>query len=49
MDALRRSQRQLSNKADLDAMCLAELDRHRVYIAEHFEDLPEIQSWRWQP
>ncbi|MEO8699468.1 MAG: phosphoketolase family protein [Kofleriaceae bacterium] len=45
MDALRRSRRQLPNRAELDRACLAELDRHRAYITEHFEDLPEVQSW----
>jgi xylulose-5-phosphate/fructose-6-phosphate phosphoketolase len=49
MDALRRSRRQLPNKADLDRVCMAELDRHRAYIAEHFEDLPQIEGWTWQP
>jgi len=25
-----------------------ELTRHRAYITEHGEDMPEIQSWRWR-
>jgi xylulose-5-phosphate/fructose-6-phosphate phosphoketolase len=48
MDALRRSSRQLPNRPELERSCLAELARHRAYIAEHFEDLPEIQSWTWR-
>jgi xylulose-5-phosphate/fructose-6-phosphate phosphoketolase len=48
MDALRRSSRQLPNRPELDRACRAELARHRAYIAEHFEDLPDIQSWTWR-
>jgi xylulose-5-phosphate/fructose-6-phosphate phosphoketolase len=49
MDAIRRSRRPLARRAELDRMCLAELDQHRAYIAEHFEDRPEIRDWTWQP
>ena len=27
--------------------CETMLDRHRSYIVEHFEDLPEVRDWRW--
>ena len=23
------------------------MERHKLYIAEHGEDLPEIRDWRW--
>jgi xylulose-5-phosphate/fructose-6-phosphate phosphoketolase len=49
MDAVRRSRRPVARKDELDRGCLAELDRHRAYIVEHFEDLPEIRDWVWQP
>jgi xylulose-5-phosphate/fructose-6-phosphate phosphoketolase len=49
MDALRRSRRPLARRAELAGACEAELARHRAYIAEHFEDLPEIRDWTWQP
>jgi len=48
MDAIRRSRRPVARRAELDAMCLAQLAKHRLYIAEHFEDLPEIRDWQWQ-
>jgi xylulose-5-phosphate/fructose-6-phosphate phosphoketolase len=47
MDAIRRSRRPLANAAALDAECQAMLAKHRAYIAEHFEDLPEIRDWTW--
>jgi xylulose-5-phosphate/fructose-6-phosphate phosphoketolase len=27
--------------------CEAQLVRHEEYVAEHFEDLPEVQGWTW--
>jgi xylulose-5-phosphate/fructose-6-phosphate phosphoketolase len=48
MDAIRRSRRPLARKDELDRACLAELARHRAYIAEHFEDLPDIRDWVWR-
>jgi xylulose-5-phosphate/fructose-6-phosphate phosphoketolase len=47
MDAIRRSRRPLARRAELDRACEAELAKHRAYIAEHFEDLPEIRDWTW--
>ena len=47
MDALRRSRRQLPDRARLDAMCLDMLARHRAYVTTQFEDLPEIRDWQW--
>jgi xylulose-5-phosphate/fructose-6-phosphate phosphoketolase len=26
-----------------------EIQRHRLYVSENGEDLPEIQNWQWQP
>jgi len=26
-----------------------QIQRHKLYVAEHGEDLPEIQGWHWQP
>ncbi|MEO6773671.1 MAG: phosphoketolase family protein [Kofleriaceae bacterium] len=48
MDAIRRSRRPIERRAELDQKCRAELDRHRTYIGEHFEDLPEIRDWTWR-
>ncbi len=48
MDAIRRSRRPLANARELKALCERELARHRAYITEHFEDLPEIRDWVWR-
>jgi xylulose-5-phosphate/fructose-6-phosphate phosphoketolase len=47
MDAIRRSRRRLSNAAKLTDECRAILSKHRAYVRERFEDLPEIQGWTW--
>jgi xylulose-5-phosphate/fructose-6-phosphate phosphoketolase len=47
MDALRRSRRPPSNAADLTAECERMLARHRVYVRQHLEDMPEIRDWKW--
>jgi xylulose-5-phosphate/fructose-6-phosphate phosphoketolase len=25
------------------------MERHKLHISEHGEDLPEIKGWRWAP
>jgi xylulose-5-phosphate/fructose-6-phosphate phosphoketolase len=47
IDAIRRSRRPLANAAELTAACQTMLARHAAYIAEYFEDLPEIRDWTW--
>jgi xylulose-5-phosphate/fructose-6-phosphate phosphoketolase len=27
----------------------AQLQRHKAYVMEHGEDLPEVQNWKWTP
>jgi xylulose-5-phosphate/fructose-6-phosphate phosphoketolase len=47
IDALRRARRPPPNTAELVAACELMLARHRAYIAEYFDDLPEIRDWTW--
>ena len=47
IDALQRSHKRLPNVAALIDACRATLDRQAAYVAEHFEDLPEIAEWTW--
>jgi xylulose-5-phosphate/fructose-6-phosphate phosphoketolase len=33
--------------AEFIRYCEEQLDAHRKYVVEHFEDMPEITNWRW--
>jgi xylulose-5-phosphate/fructose-6-phosphate phosphoketolase len=48
IDAIRRARRPLREAKELTAACLDALAHHAAYVAEHFEDLPEIRDWTWQ-
>jgi xylulose-5-phosphate/fructose-6-phosphate phosphoketolase len=47
LEALRRAPQGEARGAALVQHCRAMLGRHRGYIREHFEDMPEVQDWRW--
>jgi xylulose-5-phosphate/fructose-6-phosphate phosphoketolase len=47
LEALRRAPQGETRGAALVAHCRAMLERHRGYIREHFEDMPEVRDWRW--
>jgi xylulose-5-phosphate/fructose-6-phosphate phosphoketolase len=47
LDAIRRIPR-LSDQVDMATeRYWASMERHKLYISEHGEDLPEIRDWRW--
>jgi xylulose-5-phosphate/fructose-6-phosphate phosphoketolase len=46
-EALKRARRKPANTAALLAELDGALDRHRAYVKEHMEDLPEIRRWTW--
>jgi xylulose-5-phosphate/fructose-6-phosphate phosphoketolase len=49
LDAITRVNR-LAPKVDEARQWYSEqIQRHRLYVSEHGEDLPEIQQWQWQP
>jgi xylulose-5-phosphate/fructose-6-phosphate phosphoketolase len=49
LEALRRAQRAAEGAAELEDHCRAMLARHASYVREHFEDMPEVRDWTWEP
>jgi len=48
LDAIKRVPR-LAGQADAARQWYSEaIQRHRLYVAEYGEDLPEIRNWRWE-
>lgn len=48
LEALRRSRRVPEGGDALARLCLDQLRRHREYVCEALEDLPEVRDWTWQ-
>ena len=49
LDAIMRVKRLAGKVDDARQWYSEQIQRHRLYVAEHGEDLPEIQQWVWQP
>lgn len=49
MDALNNASRTVAGSAELLEWCECQLVRHREYVVEHLEDLPEIRDWAFEP
>lgn len=47
IEALRRSSRLQERALQLMAECQAMLDKHRIYIRQNLEDMPEVRDWVW--
>ena len=47
IEALRRARRPVHGTDSLVAECRAALERHRVYIGQHMEDMPEVRDFTW--
>ena len=47
LDAIRRIPRLAGLLEAATARFNASIERHRRYIAEHGDDLPEVRDWRW--
>ena len=47
LEALRRSTAVPAGSETLVTYCNAMLKKHRGYIIEHLEDMPEVSEWRW--
>jgi xylulose-5-phosphate/fructose-6-phosphate phosphoketolase len=48
LEALRRAKRERSGAAELRTHCEEMLARHRSYVREHLEDMPEVRDWTWE-
>ncbi|PKZ64145.1 phosphoketolase [Gordonia terrae] len=46
-EALRRARVEPDGAEALRRHCAAQVDLHHTYVREHFDDLPEISTWRW--
>jgi xylulose-5-phosphate/fructose-6-phosphate phosphoketolase len=47
IDAVKYARNMVARAPELIAIANETLARHRAYITEHFEDLPEISDWVW--
>lgn len=47
LDAIRRIPRLSDQVGIATERYWASMERHKLYIGEHGEDLPEIRDWRW--
>ena len=48
LDVVRRVPRLAGELEQATARYWARIERHKLYIAEHGDDLPEVRDWRWQ-
>jgi xylulose-5-phosphate/fructose-6-phosphate phosphoketolase len=48
LDAVRRIARLAGEVERATARYWTRIERHKRYIAEHGDDLPEVRDWRWQ-
>lgn len=49
LDAIRRIPRFSDQVANATARYWTTMERHKAYIGEHGEDMPEVRNWRWVP
>jgi xylulose-5-phosphate/fructose-6-phosphate phosphoketolase len=47
LEALRRAHKPPGDAESLITHCNAMLKRHRGYVVDHLEDMPEVRDWRW--
>ena len=46
-DAVRRVERLASQADAMEQWYSEEIQRHKLYVSEHGEDMPEVRNWRW--
>jgi len=49
LDAIRRIPRLKAQVDVATARYWETMERHKLYVSEHGEDMPEVKNWRWTP
>jgi xylulose-5-phosphate/fructose-6-phosphate phosphoketolase len=47
LDAISRIPRLRKQKQTATDRYWSTMERHKLYVSEHGEDMPEVQNWRW--
>jgi len=47
LDAINRIPRLAAHRQKATDRYASTMQRHRLYVSEHGEDMPEVQNWRW--
>ncbi len=47
LDAIQRIPRLRDQVEKATARYWSTMERHKLYVSEHGEDMPEVQNWRW--
>jgi xylulose-5-phosphate/fructose-6-phosphate phosphoketolase len=47
LDAIQRIPRLSSQVEAAKARYWTSMERHKLYISEHGDDMPEVRDWRW--
>jgi xylulose-5-phosphate/fructose-6-phosphate phosphoketolase len=47
LDVVRRVPRFASLLSEATAQYWRTMERHKLYVCEHGEDMPEVVNWRW--
>ena len=48
-DAIRRIPRLSGQVVKAEERYWATIERHKAYVSEHGDDMPEVRNWRWDP
>ena len=48
-NAAKRVPRLVGETAEVEQRYWSAMERHKLYISEHGQDMPEIRNWRWKP
>jgi len=49
LDAIKRIPRFNARVEAATARYWTAMERHKLYISEHGQDMPEVRDWRWNP